>query len=143
VRALLDVNVLIGLLDRNHTHHATASDCFVSHIGHGWASCPPMRRLRTHRFPARTSERPGSCRRGHAAWGSRRCSMAPVVSRRREPARRQRGGPVQVAGGIRGRWPTSVSWPSLRRTGHDCSRSTGPCPRPLFGGRAKSIRPWP
>ena len=40
MRALLDVNVLIGLLDGNHTHHATVSDWFASHIDHGWASCP-------------------------------------------------------------------------------------------------------
>ena len=40
MRALLDVNVLIALLDENHTHHATASDWFADHIEHGWASCP-------------------------------------------------------------------------------------------------------
>lgn len=40
MRALLDVNVLIGLLDENHTHHATVSDWFAAHIEHGWASCP-------------------------------------------------------------------------------------------------------
>ena len=40
MRALLDVNVLIALLDRNHTHHATVSDWFANHIEHGWASCP-------------------------------------------------------------------------------------------------------
>ena len=40
MRALLDVNVLIALLDENHTHHATVSDWFVDHIDHGWASCP-------------------------------------------------------------------------------------------------------
>ena len=40
MRALLDVNVLIALLDENHTHHATVSDWFAAHIEHGWASCP-------------------------------------------------------------------------------------------------------
>ena len=40
MRALLDVNVLIALLDENHTHHATVSAWFAEHIEHGWASCP-------------------------------------------------------------------------------------------------------
>ena len=40
MRALLDVNVLIALLDENHTHHATVTDWFAAHIEHGWASCP-------------------------------------------------------------------------------------------------------
>ena len=40
MQALLDVNVLIALLDENHTHHATVSDWFADHIEHGWASCP-------------------------------------------------------------------------------------------------------
>ena len=40
MRALLDVNVLIALLDENHTHHATASGWFADNIEQGWASCP-------------------------------------------------------------------------------------------------------
>ena len=40
MRALLDVNVLIALLDENHAHHAAASDWFRGHIDSGWASCP-------------------------------------------------------------------------------------------------------
>ena len=40
MRALLDVNVLIALLDENHAHHGPALDWFTSHIEHGWASCP-------------------------------------------------------------------------------------------------------
>ena len=40
MRALLDVNVLIALLDENHAHHAAASEWFRGHIGLGWASCP-------------------------------------------------------------------------------------------------------
>ena len=40
MRALLDVNVLIALLDENHSHHAAASDWFRGHIDLGWASCP-------------------------------------------------------------------------------------------------------
>ncbi|MGP1516796.1 MAG: TA system VapC family ribonuclease toxin [Ottowia sp.] len=40
MRALLDVNVLIALLDAGHVHHARASQWLTSEIGHGWASCP-------------------------------------------------------------------------------------------------------
>ena len=40
MRALLDVNVLIALLDRDHLHHTRAMTWFVDHIDDGWASCP-------------------------------------------------------------------------------------------------------
>ena len=40
MRALLDVNVLIALLDENHTHHAAASGWLAERIESGWASCP-------------------------------------------------------------------------------------------------------
>ncbi len=40
MRALLDVNVLIALLDQAHPHHDTASAWLKANIGHGWASCP-------------------------------------------------------------------------------------------------------
>ena len=40
MRALLDVNVLIALLDENHIHHAAASDWLAERIESGWASCP-------------------------------------------------------------------------------------------------------
>jgi len=40
VRALLDVNVLIALLDSDHTSHAVAFGWFKEHAGEGWASCP-------------------------------------------------------------------------------------------------------
>jgi uncharacterized protein len=40
MRSLLDVNVLIALLDADHTSHATALAWFASHAGRGWASCP-------------------------------------------------------------------------------------------------------
>lgn len=39
MRSLLDVNVLIGLLDANHEHHAAATAWF-SKNNSGWASCP-------------------------------------------------------------------------------------------------------
>jgi len=40
MRALLDVNVLIALLDSDHTSHAVAFGWFKEHAGEGWASCP-------------------------------------------------------------------------------------------------------
>ena len=40
MRALLDVNVLIALLDEGHIHHAVAMSWLEREIQHGWASCP-------------------------------------------------------------------------------------------------------
>ena len=40
MRALLDVNVLIALLDADHSSHARAAQWFGSHARNGWASCP-------------------------------------------------------------------------------------------------------
>ena len=39
MRALLDINVLIALLDSDHVDHATARDWLSSEIDSGWASC--------------------------------------------------------------------------------------------------------
>jgi toxin-antitoxin system PIN domain toxin len=40
MRALLDVNVLIALLDADHSLHERATEWFGSHARAGWASCP-------------------------------------------------------------------------------------------------------
>jgi toxin-antitoxin system PIN domain toxin len=40
VRALLDVNVLIALLDSDHASHEAAIGWFSKHAREGWASCP-------------------------------------------------------------------------------------------------------
>ncbi len=40
MRALLDVNVLIALLDAGHIHHELAMSWLEGEIKHGWASCP-------------------------------------------------------------------------------------------------------
>ena len=40
MRALLDVNVLIALLDAGHLHHRVAMEWLTTHIDQGWASCP-------------------------------------------------------------------------------------------------------
>jgi uncharacterized protein len=40
MRALLDVNVLIALLDAGHMHHGLAMNWLGAEVQHGWASCP-------------------------------------------------------------------------------------------------------
>ncbi|TMB58836.1 MAG: PIN domain-containing protein [Deltaproteobacteria bacterium] len=40
MRALLDVNVLIALLDQDHSMHAPALRWFAARAGDGWSSCP-------------------------------------------------------------------------------------------------------
>ncbi|MGK7295517.1 MAG: TA system VapC family ribonuclease toxin [Candidatus Wenzhouxiangella sp. M2_3B_020] len=41
MRALLDINVLIALLDAQHVHHEAASEWLRGRVaGDGWASCP-------------------------------------------------------------------------------------------------------
>jgi toxin-antitoxin system PIN domain toxin len=40
MRALLDVNVLIALLDADHTSHGRAMSWFAEHARQGWASWP-------------------------------------------------------------------------------------------------------
>lgn len=40
MRSLLDVNVLIALLDQDHSIHERARDWFAVHVRGGWASCP-------------------------------------------------------------------------------------------------------
>lgn len=40
MRALLDVNVLIALLDVDHSSHRRASAWLMAHSENGWASCP-------------------------------------------------------------------------------------------------------
>src|SRR5947199_9091060 len=43
MRALLDVNVLIALLDADHSPHGRATEWFASHAPAGWVSCPRPR----------------------------------------------------------------------------------------------------
>lgn len=55
MRALLDINVLIALLDASHVHHQIAALWFAQHGSTGWASCPltqnsVMRIMGNHRY---------------------------------------------------------------------------------------------
>lgn len=38
-RALLDINVLLALLDRDHVDHQRAREWITGEVRHGWASC--------------------------------------------------------------------------------------------------------
>lgn len=40
MRALLDINILIALLDSGHIHHRLATEWVEKNINAGWASCP-------------------------------------------------------------------------------------------------------
>lgn len=40
MRALLDVNVLVALLDAAHVHHHAATEWLATNLKRGWASCP-------------------------------------------------------------------------------------------------------
>lgn len=56
MRALLDVNVLIALLDAAHVHHREARAWLGDNIDDGWASCPItqngcIRILSQHAYP--------------------------------------------------------------------------------------------
>ena len=40
MRALLDVNLLIALLDAGHIHHRVVTEWLGRELDSGWASCP-------------------------------------------------------------------------------------------------------
>jgi len=57
MRSLLDVNVLIALLDRQHAAHARAHRWLAGNLSDGWASCPLtengcLRIITNPRYPA-------------------------------------------------------------------------------------------
>jgi uncharacterized protein len=60
MRALLDVNVLIALLDAGHAYHARASDWLAQNLDSGWASCPITQNgcIRIMSQPAYPNSRP-------------------------------------------------------------------------------------
>jgi hypothetical protein len=62
VRALLDVNVLIALLDASHVLHREATTWFAAHASQGWASCPITQNgcVRIMSSPAYPNARPVS-----------------------------------------------------------------------------------
>jgi uncharacterized protein len=40
MRALLDINILLALMDQAHVHHTRARAWFEEQVEAGWASCP-------------------------------------------------------------------------------------------------------
>ena len=76
MRALLDVNVLIALHDRDHVHHVRAGAWLADNIAHGWASCPLTQNgcLRIMSQPAY----PNPPAIGHAGQHVARCQRKPA-----------------------------------------------------------------
>jgi uncharacterized protein len=80
MRALLDVNVLIALLDAGHLHHRSATDWLAAHARAGWASCPLTQNgcLRIMSLPSYPNSQPAvrvaqqlgaaAADRSHAYW---------------------------------------------------------------------------
>jgi toxin-antitoxin system PIN domain toxin len=80
MRALLDVNVLIAMLDAAHVHHRKARSWLEANIETGWASCPITQNgcLRVLSQPAYPGARPpaviaallgeATATRWHAFW---------------------------------------------------------------------------
>lgn len=71
MRALLDVNVLVALLDAAHVHHRAARDWLARHLRDGWASCPLTQNgcLRILSLPSYPNPQPTAAvaqRLGHA-----------------------------------------------------------------------------
>lgn len=69
MRALLDVNVLIALLDADHSLHERATQWWMRHARNGWASCPITQNgcIRIMSHPGYANAR--SCADGHGALG--------------------------------------------------------------------------
>ena len=100
MRALLDVNVLIALLDADHALHERATQWFAAHARAGWASCPI-----TENGCARIMSHPGY---------PNPLPVRSVVERLAEAR----------AGSLHEFWPDDLSL--LDRKVADCSRIHGP-----------------
>lgn len=62
MRALLDVNMLVALLDAGHLHHGIALDWLAAHQAEGWASSPATQNgcLRILSLPAYPNSQPAA-----------------------------------------------------------------------------------
>lgn len=76
MRALLDVNVLIALLDAAHVHHRRARAWLAQEVDRGWASCPITQNgcIRIMSQPAY----PGTLRSGEVAARLREAANGPM-----------------------------------------------------------------
>ena len=97
MRALLDVNVLIALLDQAHPHHDTALTWLRANIRHGWASCPITQNgvVRIMSQPGYPTPRPPAQvaqRLGISGWcvgqGSGPCQDGPTLAGHCSPRQR-------------------------------------------------------
>lgn len=73
--ALLDVNVLLALLDADHTDHTRAHAWLDREVEHGWASCPVtqngfVRVISQPRYPSPVSPLHAAARLGEACADS-------------------------------------------------------------------------
>ena len=105
-RALLDVNVLLALLDRDHIDHGRARDWLTAEISYGWASCAItengfVRVITQPRYPSPISPAEAIDRLSRASdtehhefWP---CSVSILEEARID--RRQLHGPRQVTDG--------------------------------------------
>lgn len=103
MRALLDINVLLALLDADHVDHRRAREWISGEIGHGWASCALtqngfVRVISQPRYPGSVSPseavdrlRRATATEHHEFWP---CSVSLLESRRVNP--RHVHGPRQV-----------------------------------------------
>jgi len=103
MRALLDVNVLLSLLDADHVDHSRAREWISEEIRHGWASCALtqngfIRVISQPRYPSpvSVSEAVARLRRAtdtehHELW---HCSISFLEGHRIDPERVH--GPRQV-----------------------------------------------
>ena len=89
MRGLLDVNVLIALLDRDHALHQRALAWFAANAPAGWASCPLTQngcvRVMSHSgYPNRLPvvAHPGAVARGHRQFLPRILAGRRVAARR-------------------------------------------------------------
>jgi len=102
MRALLDVNVLIALLDSAHVYHDSAMSWLEREIHHGWASCPITQigcvRIMSHpSYPGTLPLREVATRLGEAI-NSPEHEFWPVRGGRtpHSPARLRRAGPRKL-----------------------------------------------
>jgi len=70
MRALLDVNILIALLDAGHLHHRLSTSWLAAHLDQGWASCPLTQNgcIRIFSNPAYPNVVPAAQHPAHAFW---------------------------------------------------------------------------
>ncbi len=103
MRALLDVNVLVALLDADHVDHLRARQWLSAEIRHGWASCAVtqngfVRVVSQPRYPSPVTTPEAVARLRHATSTEHHdywpCSMSFLDPGRVDPSRVH--GPRQV-----------------------------------------------